>query len=84
MRDVGGCEAEQRDGAGERGERHDHRCLAREVARAHGGDLRLVEEVETGACFEMWLPIDDSPIDPRADAPRDLGLASMQSFEFKS
>lgn len=59
-------------------------ALAREVARAHGGDLRLVEEVETGACFEMWLPIDDSPVDPRADAPRSLGLASMQSFEFKS
>jgi two-component system sensor histidine kinase GlrK len=58
-------------------------ALAREVARAHGGDLCLLEEVEAGACFEMWLPIDDSPIDPRP-VRRSLGLASMHSFEIES
>lgn len=33
-------------------------ALAREIARAHGGDLELAEDVESGATFRLWLPLD--------------------------
>lgn len=32
-------------------------ALAREVALAHGGDLELDTQAETGATFHLWLPI---------------------------
>lgn len=41
-------------------------ALTREVARAHGGDARLVEtpEGEVGARFELWIPlVTSSPSD---------------------
>ena len=34
-------------------------ALAREVARAHGGDL-LLEDTSHGASFELWLPLEPS------------------------
>ncbi len=34
-------------------------ALAREVARAHGGDL-LLNETDHGATFELWLPIEEA------------------------
>ena len=56
-------------------------ALAREVARAHGGDLVLLEEDGVGACFEMRLPIDDSRPEPSDDSPRSLGLADIEPLE---
>lgn len=40
--------------------------LAREVARAHGGDVRLANEQHPGATFEIWLPLRTStmPVSP--------------------
>jgi len=32
--------------------------LAREIARAHGGEIALQTEVETGSTFTVWLPLD--------------------------
>ncbi len=32
-------------------------ALAREIARAHGGDLELDQTVKTGATFHLWLPV---------------------------
>lgn len=58
-------------------------ALAREVARAHGGDLALNDETPEGACFEMWLPTEATPKEPPTDEPPSLGLASMPSFEVK-
>jgi two-component system, NtrC family, sensor histidine kinase GlrK len=46
-------------------------ALAREVARAHGGDLML-EETTSGATFELWLPL---------EAPRAEGAPPMQLAE---
>lgn len=45
-------------------------ALTREVARAHGGDARLVDTPrgETGARFELWLPLVSA-------APRESELA---------
>ena len=31
--------------------------MAREVARAHGGDLELGKEGDVGATFFLWLPL---------------------------
>lgn len=47
-------------------------ALAREVARAHGGDLELDDESETGATFRLWLPLGASP--ELREPPRSLGL----------
>lgn len=46
-------------------------ALAREVARAHGGDLELAETGPTGTMFRMWLPIrrDSGIIEDAALAP---------------
>ncbi|HYG91909.1 MAG TPA: HAMP domain-containing sensor histidine kinase [Azospirillum sp.] len=33
-------------------------AIAREIARAHGGDLRLVESTATGTVFTLTLPVD--------------------------
>jgi two-component system sensor histidine kinase GlrK len=33
-------------------------ALAREVARAHGGELLLAETGPTGTAFHLWLPLD--------------------------
>lgn len=55
-------------------------ALAREVARAHGGDLVLLEDDRAGACFEMRLPIDDAPPEPSSLVRRSLGLSSMHSL----
>lgn len=55
-------------------------ALAREVARAHGGDLVLLD-TEEGACFEMTLPVDDAQMPRRSERPRSLGLAAVPSFE---
>jgi two-component system sensor histidine kinase GlrK len=50
-------------------------ALAREVARAHGGDLTLLDEASTpGASFELCVPIEG--VTKRSDAPRSLGLNS--------
>jgi len=37
--------------------------LAREMIRAHGGELRLHEGTGKGAVFELWLPTDDHAAD---------------------
>lgn len=47
--------------------------LAREIARAHGGNLRLEQSDETGTCFALVLPVHGSrpPVGPgTADAAR--------------
>lgn len=36
-------------------------ALAREVARAHGGDLALRPPEERGSTFELWLPVPEEP-----------------------
>jgi two-component system, NtrC family, sensor histidine kinase GlrK len=41
-------------------------ALAREVARAHGGDLALRPQVERGSTFELWLPLPAEPDDAEA------------------
>lgn len=48
-------------------------ALAREVARAHGGELVLDEACDVGAKFHLWLPL--SSVDVPRPAPRSLGLA---------
>lgn len=35
-------------------------ALAREIARAHGGDIRMNEDVEQGAEFQIWIPLERS------------------------
>ncbi|MDB4990205.1 MAG: Osmosensitive channel histidine kinase KdpD [Myxococcaceae bacterium] len=54
-------------------------ALAREVARAHGGDLLLRDGSSAthgpGAIFELWVPI-EGKAQPSALAPRSLGLDS--------
>ncbi|HEX5659296.1 MAG TPA: ATP-binding protein [Polyangiales bacterium] len=50
-------------------------ALAREVARAHGGDLTLLDDASPGASFELRVPIEG--VIKRSDAaPRSLGLDS--------
>jgi two-component system, NtrC family, sensor histidine kinase GlrK len=51
-------------------------ALAREVARAHGGDLTLLDEASSpGAAFELCVPLQG--VIKRSDAaPRSLGLDS--------
>lgn len=41
-------------------------ALAREVARAHGGELELLEGTEMGARFRLRLPLDGAHVEPRA------------------
>lgn len=48
-------------------------ALAREVARAHGGELELDETCDVGARFHLWLPLSPATV-PRSP-PRSLGLA---------
>ena len=52
-------------------------ALAREVARAHGGDLSLRDAISDthgpGAIFELWVPFDGRG-QPAEVAPRSLGL----------
>ncbi|AKF11535.1 HAMP domain-containing sensor histidine kinase [Sandaracinus amylolyticus] len=48
-------------------------ALAREVARAHGGELELDATVDRGACFVMRLPLDGRESAP----PRALGGAPL-------
>jgi two-component system, NtrC family, sensor histidine kinase GlrK len=50
-------------------------ALAREVARAHGGDLVLGENGPGGATFELWVPVGEptpksTPKDPRSPMER--------------
>lgn len=46
-------------------------ALAREVARAHGGDLLLREPVGRGAVFELWLPLGEHDLEGEPAAPSD-------------
>lgn len=54
-------------------------ALAREVARAHGGDLSLRDAISDrdgpGAIFELWVPF-EGRAQPAEVAPRSLGLDS--------
>lgn len=43
-------------------------ALAREIARAHGGDLELVDGAGAGATFRLWLPAPRRPA-PDAQVP---------------
>ena len=54
-------------------------ALAREVARAHGGELELDDQTETGATFRLWLPL--STETPRKLSPRTLGLARSTEID---
>jgi two-component system sensor histidine kinase GlrK len=49
-------------------------ALAREVARAHGGDVVLVDGQEVGAAFELWMPITSTDSVPPDAPPRRLGI----------
>ena len=51
-------------------------ALAREVARAHGGDLILAPSHHAGATFELWLPLTLSEVEAKDHPPRTLGLQS--------
>lgn len=42
-------------------------ALAREIARAHGGDLQIDKTVAAGATFLLWLPLNEKTM--RATAP---------------
>jgi two-component system, NtrC family, sensor histidine kinase GlrK len=48
-------------------------ALAREIARAHGGDLELAE-VPVGATFQLWLPLDPVASTSTRQGRRSLGL----------
>ena len=54
-------------------------ALAREVARAHGGDLSLRDAISDthgpGAIFELWVPF-EGRVQPAEAAPRSLGFDS--------
>jgi len=41
-------------------------ALAREIARAHGGDIEAADEPTGGAVFLIWLPLEDAPPASRA------------------
>lgn len=43
-------------------------ALAREVARAHGGDL-VLNDTDLGASFDLWLPVTAPGADERGDSP---------------
>ncbi len=56
-------------------------ALSREVARAHGGDLELVETGPQGTIFRMWLPLrhetaslDYVPVRPPGNAGAEQGV----------
>jgi two-component system, NtrC family, sensor histidine kinase GlrK len=51
-------------------------ALAREVAHAHGGTLKLVEDDGQGATFEMWLPMDGNAVQERPTEEGERALAS--------
>jgi two-component system, NtrC family, sensor histidine kinase GlrK len=59
-------------------------ALAREVARAHGGDLELDEPSGDGATFRLWLPLGDRTGFERRKPPRSLGLEPTESEELGS
>jgi signal transduction histidine kinase len=44
-------------------------AIAREIARAHGGDVRLHSPAEGGATFVVWLPTGAGASSPPADCP---------------
>ena len=52
-------------------------AIAREVMRAHGGDIALAESTGDGTVFVLKLPIDPSAA--RDDAPRARKIASLRS-----
>jgi two-component system, NtrC family, sensor histidine kinase GlrK len=54
-------------------------ALAREVARAHGGDLELDETHGSGATFRLWLPLGDDTTPEQREPPRSLGLDPAES-----
>ncbi|HLT36092.1 MAG TPA: HAMP domain-containing sensor histidine kinase [Enhygromyxa sp.] len=50
-------------------------ALAREIARAHGGELELDDDVEIGATFRLWLLLGPRPpTSPVSNGRRSLGL----------
>jgi two-component system sensor histidine kinase GlrK len=53
-------------------------ALAREVARAHGGDLMLCE-TERGARFELWFPLTRPQLATQAPATLTLGIEGVSS-----
>lgn len=50
--------------------------LAREVARAHDGDLRLHESGPGGSTFHLWVPLAGAPQRPEPSAPKGASLES--------
>jgi nitrogen fixation/metabolism regulation signal transduction histidine kinase len=46
-------------------------AIAQRIVFEHGGELRLVERSEPGACFEVVLPVDGPPLPERATQPSD-------------
>jgi two-component system, NtrC family, sensor histidine kinase GlrK len=50
-------------------------ALAREIARAHGGELELADDVEVGATFRLWLLLHPRPTGTStSNGRRSLGL----------
>jgi len=43
-------------------------ALAREVFRAHGGEVELMDDEAPGALFSLWLPLDEHRTMPRVPA----------------
>lgn len=52
-------------------------ALAREVARAHGGDLILSVTGTEGATFELWIPQIANVAEKPSGSPRSLGIEPM-------
>lgn len=44
-------------------------ALAREIARAHGGDIVTDEKATKGAIFHIWLPLETATNSPSATTP---------------
>lgn len=51
-------------------------ALAREVAKAHGGDLELGESASSGTTFQLWLPLD---LGKRAQSTSQAPFAALAS-----
>jgi signal transduction histidine kinase len=43
--------------------------IVRQIAEAHGGEVKLVSQVDHGSAFALWLPA-LAPLQPSPPSPR--------------
>lgn len=55
--------------------------IAREMVRAHGGDVALLEDEGPGTTFAFWIPLDDATGDNRAPPAPALPAARTEGGE---